>query len=117
MNTLRNAPKPTRTRSFMPLSMGRWLLRSVSQLLGTHEALALPALKRVIRVETLSQSAKALFPPHKCGGSHRSQQELESVTRVILRKSHSAPTAGCVAFSCHAPDGGVKHSRTGISCA
>jgi hypothetical protein len=26
--------------------------------------------KRVIRVEALSQSAKALFPPHKCGGSH-----------------------------------------------
>ena len=31
------------------------------------EALALPALKRVIRDETLSQSAKALLPPHKCG--------------------------------------------------
>src|SRR6202041_3370831 len=26
--------------------------------------------KRVIRVETLSRSAKALLPPHKCGGSH-----------------------------------------------
>src|SRR5580658_7478037 len=25
----------------------------------------------VIRVETLSQSAKALLPPHKCGGSHQ----------------------------------------------
>jgi hypothetical protein len=37
---------------------------------GTKEALALPALKRVIRVETLSQSAEALLPPHKCGGSH-----------------------------------------------
>jgi hypothetical protein len=36
---------------------------------GTHEALALPALKRAIRVETLSRSAKALLPPHKCGGS------------------------------------------------
>jgi hypothetical protein len=36
---------------------------------GTHEALALPALKRVMRVESLSQSAKALLPPHKCGGS------------------------------------------------
>jgi hypothetical protein len=35
----------------------------------TKSGLALPALKRVIRVETLSQSAKALFPPHKCGGS------------------------------------------------
>jgi hypothetical protein len=32
---------------------------------------ARPALKRVIRVETLSQSAKALLPPHKCGGSHQ----------------------------------------------
>jgi hypothetical protein len=29
----------------------------------TNEALALPALKRMIRVETLSQSAKALLPP------------------------------------------------------
>ena len=37
---------------------------------GTNEALALPALKRVIRVETLSRSSKALLPPHKCGGSH-----------------------------------------------
>jgi hypothetical protein len=37
---------------------------------GTSEALALPALKRVIRVETPSRSAKALVPPHKCGGSH-----------------------------------------------
>ena len=37
---------------------------------GTHEALTLPALKRVIRVETLSRSAQALLPPHKCGGSH-----------------------------------------------
>jgi hypothetical protein len=26
--------------------------------------------KRVMRVETLSRSAKALLPPHKCGGSH-----------------------------------------------
>jgi hypothetical protein len=26
--------------------------------------------KRVIRVEALSRSAKALLPPHKCGGSH-----------------------------------------------
>ncbi len=34
-------------------------------------ALALPALKRMIGVETLSQSAKALLPPHKCGGSHQ----------------------------------------------
>jgi hypothetical protein len=32
---------------------------------------ALPALKRVIRIETLSQSAKALLPPHECGGSHQ----------------------------------------------
>jgi hypothetical protein len=29
----------------------------------THEALALPALKRVMRVETLLRSAKALLPP------------------------------------------------------
>ena len=29
-----------------------------------------PALKRVIRIETFSRSAKALLPPHKCGGSH-----------------------------------------------
>ena len=28
-----------------------------------------PELKRVIRVETLSRSAKALLPPHKCGAS------------------------------------------------
>jgi hypothetical protein len=47
--------------------------------------LALPALKRVIRVETLSRSAKALLPPHKCGGSHlqarpRSYQRNPKVT-------------------------------------
>jgi hypothetical protein len=35
---------------------------------GSNAALALPALKRMIRVESLSQSAKALLPPHKCGG-------------------------------------------------
>jgi hypothetical protein len=34
----------------------------------------LPALKRVIRVETLSQSAEALLPPHKCGGFHDSNK-------------------------------------------
>jgi len=34
---------------------------------GTNEALALPALKRVIRVETLSQSAKALLPHMNAG--------------------------------------------------
>src|SRR5271154_2472872 len=32
---------------------------------------ALPALKRRIKVETLSRSAEALLPPHECGGSHR----------------------------------------------
>jgi hypothetical protein len=32
------------------------------------EALALPALKRVTRVRTLSRSAEALLPPHKCEG-------------------------------------------------
>jgi hypothetical protein len=30
---------------------------------GTHEALVWPALKRVIRVETLSRSTQALLPP------------------------------------------------------
>jgi hypothetical protein len=29
----------------------------------------LPALKRMIQVEALLRSAKALLPPHKCGGS------------------------------------------------
>ena len=37
---------------------------------GTRETLALPALKREITVKALSQSAKALLPPHPCGGSH-----------------------------------------------
>jgi hypothetical protein len=41
---------------------------------GTNEALALPALKRVIRVETLSRSAKALLPP--AASQH---QELSSI--------------------------------------
>jgi hypothetical protein len=36
----------------------------------TNEALALPALKRVIRVEAFSQSAKALLSAHKCGRLH-----------------------------------------------
>jgi hypothetical protein len=31
---------------------------------------ASPALKRMIRVETLFRSAEALLPPHECGGSH-----------------------------------------------
>jgi hypothetical protein len=34
---------------------------------GPNEALALPTLKRVIIVETLSRSAKAPLPPRKCG--------------------------------------------------
>ena len=34
----------------------------------------MPALKRVIRAETLSRSAKVLPPPHKCGGSDHSRQ-------------------------------------------
>ena len=55
---------------------------------GTNEALALPALKRVIRVETLSQSAKALLPPHKCGGSHHQfgQDSLSAVPFDRLRR-------------------------------
>jgi hypothetical protein len=40
-----------------------------SSVSGNNEALALPALKRVIRVGTLSQSAKALLPPHKWGAA------------------------------------------------
>jgi hypothetical protein len=52
---------------------------------GTHESLALPALKRVIRVETLSQSAKALLPPHKCGGSHH---QFGHVRREVGRGYH-----------------------------
>jgi hypothetical protein len=36
----------------------------------TLKTLAVPALKRMIKVETLSRSAQALLPPHKCGGSH-----------------------------------------------
>jgi para-nitrobenzyl esterase len=38
---------------------------------GANEALALPALKRVIRVETLSRSAQALLPPHGVAGVKR----------------------------------------------
>jgi len=49
---------------------------------GTNEALALPALKRVIRVETLSQSAKALLPPHKCGGSHHQFGQVDFQTSL-----------------------------------
>ena len=48
----------------------------------------LPALKRVISVETLSQSAKALFPPHKCGGSHLNASAGHH--RRLLKKGHSS---------------------------
>jgi hypothetical protein len=59
-------------RALDPGILGRVWMRSVLRFShpGTHEALALPALKRLIRVETLSRRAKALLPPHKCGGSH-----------------------------------------------
>jgi hypothetical protein len=30
----------------------------------------MPALKRMIGVDTLFRSAQALLPPHECGGSH-----------------------------------------------
>ena len=47
---------------------------------GANEALALPALKRVIRVETLLRSAQALLPPHECGGSHHEFRSFSSHT-------------------------------------
>ena len=34
------------------------------------EALALPTLKRVIRVDTRSRSARAVLCPPKCGDAH-----------------------------------------------
>jgi hypothetical protein len=36
---------------------------------GTNEALALPALKRVVRVETVSRNAEALLPPRINAGA------------------------------------------------
>src|ERR1700683_3806945 len=49
--------------------------------------------KRVISVETLSQSARALLPPHKCGGSHRSFRGINTgapTTRLDNPDSHNA---------------------------
>ena len=68
-----------RRRSLLRLSRAR-----------THEALALPALKRVMRVETLSRSAKALLPPHKCGApsfeTNRSESSSSCIRSSTLRK-------------------------------
>ena len=41
--------------------------------------------KRVIRVETLSRSAKALLPPHKCGGSHNQFGQMWPRTKQSRR--------------------------------
>jgi hypothetical protein len=38
----------------------------------------------MIRVETLSQSAKALLPPHKCGGFHHTEVFLNRRTTLRL---------------------------------
>jgi hypothetical protein len=45
--------------------------------------LALPALKRMIKIETLSRSAKALLPPHKCGGFHHESHGLPVLTQTL----------------------------------
>jgi len=62
---------PARETSAQPGRAGINPEDDLSAVGAALEALALPALKRVMRVETLSRSAKALLPPHKCGGSHR----------------------------------------------
>ena len=42
-----------------------------------------PALKRTGRVETVSRSAKALLPPHKCGGCHHPSLGLAVLTQTL----------------------------------
>jgi hypothetical protein len=46
-------------------------------------ALALPALKRMIKVTTLSRRAKALLPPHKCGGFHHESHGFPALTQTL----------------------------------
>src|ERR1700744_2273657 len=54
---------------------------------GTDEARALPpALKRMIRIETLSRSAKALLPPHTC---KRGLPQLIWTSLTLSRFSHA----------------------------
>src|SRR5580704_3513148 len=54
---------------------------------GAHEALALPpALKRMIRIEILSRSAKALLPPHTC---KRGLPQLIWTGLILRRFSHA----------------------------
>jgi hypothetical protein len=66
---------------------GRWSLCS----LGANLGRLTPALKRVMRVETPSRSAKALLPPHKCGGSHHPfSHQIRRSPRGELR-AQSAP--------------------------
>ena len=60
---------------------------------GTNEGLALPALKRVIGVETLSQSAKALLPRINAGApTHlldRSEPQQNPIRLTIRRQISS----------------------------
>jgi hypothetical protein len=52
---------------------------------GNHVvAVGLPALKRSIKVEALSRSAKALLPPHECGGSHHESRSFPVVTQTLV---------------------------------
>jgi hypothetical protein len=44
------------------------------------KGLVLPALKRMIKVEALSQSAEALLPPHECGGFHHESRSFPVLT-------------------------------------
>ena len=64
---------------------------------GTNEALTLPALKRVIRVEALSRTAKALLPPHKCGGFHSILNRQRSCSRYLIWQTISFPRSALMA--------------------
>ena len=55
---------------------------SVEELPSGAEALPSPALKRMIKVATLSRSAEALLPPHECGGFHHESAGFPVLTQT-----------------------------------
>ena len=62
----------------------------------TLKTLALPALKRVIKVEILSRSAEALLPPHECGGSHHESHNFPVLTQALKAVPFKESLMPCV---------------------
>ena len=68
-----------------------WRLPSGASRLIPSKAPGIARAKSMIKVETLSQSAQALLPPHECGGFHYESAGFPVLTQTLEPKSLSAP--------------------------